>query len=87
MKICLTDWISWQEYKKKIYVFNEKTKRTYIFFDSARFFWLAIVNDCNIDTIVAQLCSKYNNEDAQMIYNDFLEYLTELRTYGLIQMV
>lgn len=85
MRIQLAQWISWQEYRHIVYVFNEHTKHVYLFADSARVFWIAIVANSNIAACISSLCAEYGNELEGVIRTDLLSFITEIENYGLIQ--
>ena len=56
MKLHLTDCVSWQEFDGTVYVFNEHTKKVYLFSDTARDFWMAVVEYGAFDACLAALC-------------------------------
>lgn len=84
MVVQLSKWISWQEYRHTVYVFNERTKRVYIFTDTARDFWTTIITSDNIQTGVASLCAQYGEDLRDTIQKDLLSFISELESYGLI---
>lgn len=68
-----------------MYVFNEHTKRVYLFSDTARDFWLANLTHNRLDECIASLCDTYGSEFREEITEDLLSFISELEQYGLIQ--
>lgn len=86
MKLYLTGCISWQEFDGTVYVFNEQSRKTYLFSDTARDFWMAVVEYRVFETCLAALCRTYGENLRQTIQEDLLTFLREIQGYGLIDL-
>ena len=84
MKLHLTDCVSWQEFDGTVYVFNEHTKKVYLFSDTARDFWMAVVEYGVFDACLAALCRTYGEDLRQTMQEDLLMFVHEICGYGLI---
>lgn len=87
MRFQLTETVSWQEYRKTVYVFQEATKKVYIFSDTARDFWMATLEYGSFETIVDQLCCQYGEDFRKDIENDLKYFLDDMLKYKIVQEV
>lgn len=85
MAFCLTRKISWQIYRDVVYVFNEETKKAYLFSDSAKDFWFAIINFHISEEAIHNLCALYGADNKEEITNDFQDFLSALIAHGVLQ--
>ena len=84
MMVQLRQWISWQKYRQTVYVFNERTKRVYLFADTAKDFWTALITNDSITAVVSWLSTQYGENLRDTIQTDLMRFISELEDYGLI---
>ena len=87
MKYQLTGSVSWQEYRQIVYVFQEALKKVYIFPDTARDFWIAMLECDSVEEMMHQLCSLYGEDFQEEIKNDLQVFLDDLLQQKIIQEV
>lgn len=85
MNIYPTVKVSWQVYRDTVYVFNEETKKVYLFSESAKDFWIAIMNDHNILSAVHSLCLIYGFNNQAAITEDIHKFIEDLIRFGILQ--
>lgn len=85
MNIYPTVKISWQIFRDVVYVFNEETKKVYLFSESAKDFWIAIMTNHNIFLSINSLCSIYGSNNQAAIAEDIQAFVDDLIRFGVLQ--
>jgi hypothetical protein len=80
-----TNQIAWQidRLENFVYILNINNGNWFILNDISKDIWLLIAENKNIDEIVNTLSTEYETE-FNTIYNDIVEYISELQEEGLV---